>query len=173
MNNVARYILILVLGIFIGLGMAIERSVQAERSGPQPLPLTELQNFAEILGKIKSDYVEDVNDHKLIEDAINGMLAGLDPHSAYLNPEAFKEVRISTEGEFGGLGIEVTMEDGFVKVVSPIDDTPAAKAGIKAGALIVRIDDTPVKGLTLGEAVQQMRGKPDMQRLAPRSQPHA
>ena len=110
--------------------------------------------------KIKSDYVEDVDDKKLLEDAITGMLAGLDPHSSYLDPQGFKEVRIGTEGEFGGLGIEVTMENGFIKVVSPIEDTPAARAGIKPGDLIVRLDDKAVKGLTLSDAVKLMRGKP-------------
>lgn len=162
MKHLARCTLILLIGIFIGFGITLERAVLAERSSSDTgtLPLSELQNFAEILSRIRSDYVEPVKDATLIEDAIHGMLAGLDPHSAYLNPEAYREVRVSTEGEFGGLGIEVTMEDGFVKVVTPIDDTPAAKAGVLPGDLIVRIDDTPVKGLSLADAVKLMRGKP-------------
>ncbi|HWI15118.1 MAG TPA: S41 family peptidase, partial [Burkholderiales bacterium] len=109
----------------------------------------------------KSDYVEPVDDKKLITEAINGMLTGLDPHSAYLDQEAFKELQVGTQGEFGGLGIEVGMEDGFVKVVAPIDDTPASRAGIKPGDLIVKLDDMSVKGMTLNDAVKQMRGKPN------------
>jgi len=113
-----------------------------------------------VFTRIKNDYVEEVSDDELLEHAIRGMLHGLDPHSAYLNTEEFNELRIGTTGEFGGLGIEVGMEDGFVKVVSPIDDTPAARAGMQAGDLIIRLDDTPVKGLTLNDAVKLMRGKP-------------
>lgn len=162
MTYITRYTLILLLGVFIGAGITLERAVLAERdnSGSGALPLEELRTFTEVYSKIKSDYVEDVDDKKLLEDAITGMLAGLDPHSSYLDPQGFKEVRIGTEGQFGGLGIEVTMENGFVKVVSPIEDTPAARAGLKPGDLIVRLDDTAVKGLTLSEAVKRMRGKP-------------
>jgi len=112
---------------------------------------------------VKSDYVEPVDDKKLITEAINGMLTGLDPHSAYLDQEAFKELQVGTQGQFGGLGIEVGMEDGFVKVVAPIDDTPAARAGIKSGDLIVKLDETSVKGMTLNDAVKRMRGKPNTQ----------
>jgi carboxyl-terminal processing protease len=102
--------------------------------------------FADVFGAIKRNYVEPVEDKKLINEAISGMLSGLDPHSAYLDADAFKELQVGTQGEFGGLGIEVGMEDGFVKVVSPIEDTPAFRAGIKPGDLIVKLDDTPVKG---------------------------
>jgi len=161
MNMVGRYVLILCLGVFLGLGITMERTVFAERADQQPLPLAELRTFTEIFGKVKSDYVESVGDKKLLEDAIHGMLAGLDPHSAYLNPESFKEMRIGTEGKFGGLGIEVTMENGFIKVVAPIDDTPAEKAGLKSGDVITRLDGTPVKGMSLNDAVKHMRGKPD------------
>lgn len=147
------------LGAAIGAALTLNFSAVAERE-PQPLPVEDLRAFAEIFGKIKSDYVEPVEDKKLITEAINGMLAGLDPHSAYLDPEAFKEMQVGTQGEFGGLGIEVGMEDGFVKVVSPIEDTPAFKAGLKSGDLIIKLDDTPVKGLTLNDAVKRMRGKP-------------
>ena len=162
MTYITRYTLILLLGVFIGAGITLERAVLAERhdSASGALPLEELRAFTEVYSKIKSDYVEDVEDKKLLEDAITGMLAGLDPHSSYLDPQGFKEVRIGTEGQFGGLGIEVTMENGFVKVVSPIEDTPAARAGIKPGDLIVRLDDKAVKGLTLSDAVKLMRGKP-------------
>src|SRR5699024_6347109 len=113
------------------------------------LPLEELRAFSEVFGQIKRSYVEPVDDKTLIDGSIRGMLANLDPHSAYLDPEDYKELRIGTSGKFGGLGIEVGMENGFIRVVSPIDDTPAQKAGIKAGDLIVRINDSPVKDLSL------------------------
>lgn len=145
----------IVIGIFIGLIF----SANANRTNTS-LPIDELRNFTEIFGKIKNDYVEDVTDKKLISEAIKGMLSGLDPHSAYLDEDAFKDLQVGTQGEFGGLGIEVGMEDGFVKVVSPIEDTPAWRAGLKSGDLIIKIDDTNVKGLTLGDAVKRMRGKP-------------
>ena len=145
----------IVIGIFIGLIF----SANANRTNTS-LPIDELRNFTEIFGKIKNDYVEDVTDKKLISEAIKGMLSGLDPHSAYLDEDAFKDLQVGTQGEFGGLGIEVGMEDGFVKVVSPIEDTPAWRAGLKSGDLIIKIDDTNVKGLTLGDAVKKMRGKP-------------
>jgi carboxyl-terminal processing protease len=128
-------------------------------NGKAPLPLDELRTFAEVLDRIKSAYVEPVDDKTLLENAIKGMLSNLDPHSAYLEPEDFQELQESTSGEFGGLGIEVGTEDGFVKVVSPIDDTPASKAGIQPGDLIVKIDGQPTKGITLMEAVDKMRGK--------------
>lgn len=145
----------IVIGICIGLIF----SANANRTNTS-LPIDELRNFTEIFGKIKNDYVEDVTDKKLISEAIKGMLSGLDPHSAYLDEDAFKDLQVGTQGEFGGLGIEVGMEDGFVKVVSPIEDTPAWRAGLKSGDLIIKIDDTNVKGLTLGDAVKKMRGKP-------------
>lgn len=124
------------------------------------LPLEQLRTFTDVFTRIKNNYVEDVSDEELLEHAIRGMLSGLDPHSAYLSPEQFDELRVGTTGQFGGLGIEVGMEDGFVKVVSPIDDTPAQRAGMKSGDLIIRLDDKPVKGLTLNDAVKLMRGKP-------------
>jgi carboxyl-terminal processing protease len=157
-----RNFLILTLGLVMGISISVGHSVFAEREKPvtASLPLDELRTFTEVLNKIKTDYVEPVDDKTLLQNAIRGMLTGLDPHSAYLDAEAFKDLQVSTTGEFGGLGIEVGMEDGFVKVISPIDDTPAQQAGIQAGDLIIRIDDTPVKGLTLGEAVNRMRGKP-------------
>lgn len=135
----------------------------ARTAAPQAeatLPLEELRAFAEVLDRIKSSYVEPVDDKTLLESAITGMLSELDPHSSYLKPEALQELQATTSGEFGGLGIEVGMENGFIKVTSPIDDTPAQKAGIKAGDLIIKLDDTPVKGLSLTEAVDKMRGKP-------------
>lgn len=157
-----RYFPSLLLGTALGVLIATTHGVFADRSAQPkvpPLPVDELHTFTEIFTRIKEDYVEEVSDKQLIQYAIEGMLSGLDPHSAYLNPEAYKEMQIGTSGEFGGLGIEVNMEDGFVKVVSPIDDTPAQRAGIKAGDVIVKIDQTPVKGLTLNDAVKMMRGK--------------
>ena len=143
-----------------------ERASQPE--GPQEqgrptraaLPLEELRTFSEVFGRIKNDYVEPVDDRTLLESAIRGMLSGLDPHSSYLNRDEYRDLQVGTTGEFGGLGIEVGMDNGFVKVISPIDDTPAARAGLKAGDLISRIDDRPVKGMSLNEAVNLMRGKP-------------
>jgi carboxyl-terminal processing protease len=124
------------------------------------LPLDELRAFVEVFERVSNDYVEVVDDKKLLEGAISGMLSSLDPHSAYLPPSDYKDMEESTKGEFGGLGMEVGMEDGFVKVISPIDDTPAEKAGVKAGDLIIKLGSEPVKGKTLSEAVNIMRGKP-------------
>jgi carboxyl-terminal processing protease len=148
-------------GVILGATLVFGQMVFADKEATKPdLPLEDLRTFSEIFGRIKSSYVEPVEDKQLLENAIRGMLSGLDPHSTYLDKEQFKELREGTSGEFGGLGIEVSMEDGFVKVVTPIDDTPAAKAGIKPGDLIIRLDDTPVKGMTLNDAVDIMRGKP-------------
>lgn len=157
-----RNLLFVSLGVVLGVTLTINHSVQADKQvvNGTPLPLDELRTFSDVFGKIKSDYVEPTEDSALLEHAIKGMLSGLDPHSAYLEPEAYKELQVGTTGEFGGLGIEVGMEDGFVKVISPIDDTPAQRAGIHSGDLIIRIDDTPVKGLSLNDAVKLMRGKP-------------
>jgi carboxyl-terminal processing protease len=129
-------------------------------SDSAPLPLDDLRTFAEVMDRIKSAYVEPVSDKTLLENAIKGMLSNLDPHSAYLEPEAFRDLQESTSGEFGGLGIELGSEDGFLKVVSPIDDTPASAAGIQPGDLIVKINGQPTKGLSLMQAVEKMRGKP-------------
>ncbi|MDD1612416.1 MAG: S41 family peptidase [Methylococcaceae bacterium] len=157
---------ILSLGIMLGVFISIGGTVLAElnkantESESEALPFEELRTFTEIFGRIKRDYVEPVSDKKLLEDAVRGMLSGLDPHSAYLVPEEYQELKEGTTGQFGGLGIEVTMENGFIKVVSPIDDTPAQRAGLKTGDLIIRLDDKPVKGMTLVEAVKTMRGEP-------------
>jgi len=156
-------IVLLLVGVLTGISISIANGVFAEREATTPvtgLPVAELRTFSDVFGRIKNDYVEEVGDKELLENAIRGMLAGLDPHSAYLDQEQFKELQVGTTGQFGGLGIEVGMEDGFVKVIAPIDDTPAQRAGIKAGDLIIRLDDTPVKGLTLNDAVKIMRGKP-------------
>jgi len=114
--------------------------------------------FGDVFERVRADYVEKPDDNKLIQNAINGMLSGLDPHSSYMDPNGYREMQVETHGEFGGLGIEVTMEDGLIKVVAPIDDTPAAKAGILAGDIITKLDDEPVQGLTLSQAVTKMRG---------------
>ena len=117
-----------------------------------------LDLFGQIFDRVRSEYVEEVTDEELIEKAIDGMLTGLDPHSSYMNEEVWQEMQTDTSGKFGGLGIEITMDEGFVKVVSPIEDTPAFKAGVEAGDYIIQIDETPVFGLTLREAVELMRG---------------
>jgi len=148
----------LVAGIFISLNFS---AIAQKEAGA--LPIEELRTFADVFNAIKMGYVEPVEDKKLITHAISGMLTGLDPHSQYLDADAYKDLQVNTQGEFGGLGIEVGMEDGFVKVVSPIEDTPAYRAGVKAGDLIVKLDDTPVKGMTLSDAVKRMRGKPKTQ----------
>src|SRR5206468_11404199 len=130
------------------------------RSSVSQLPLEELQQLAAVFGMVKSDYVEPVDEKKLITDAIGGMVAGLDPHSQYFDKKTFKEFREGTTGRFVGVGIEMGMEDGLVKVVSPIEGSPAFRAGLKAGDLITKIDDTAVKGLTMDHAVKRMRGEP-------------
>ena len=156
-----RNILILTAGTVLGISLAIGHGVLAQKSEPaQALPLEELRTFTDVFTRIKRDYVEPVDDKTLLEYAIRGMLGGLDPHSSYLDDDAYKDLQTSTSGEFGGLGIEVGMEDGFVKVIAPIDDTPAYRAGVKAGDLIIRLDETPVKGMSLNDAVKLMRGKP-------------
>ena len=121
----------------------------------------QLDLLGDVFERVRADYVKEVSDKKLIEAAINGMLSSLDPHSSYMGPDNFKDMQVQTRGEFGGLGIEVTMEGGYVKVVSPIDDTPAFRAGIKAGDFITHLNDQAVQGLTLAEAVEKMRGKID------------
>ena len=131
------------------------------RNSLAPLPIEELQQLAAVFGMVKSDYVEAVDEKKLISDAIGGMVAGLDPHSVYFDKKSFKEFREGTTGRFVGVGIEIGMEDGLVKVVSPIEGSPAFRAGLKPGDLITRIDDTPVKGLGLEAAVKKMRGEPN------------
>ncbi len=147
-------------GVVLGFSLSMGQGVFATKEAHEDIPLEQLRTFTDVFMRVKRKYVEEVSDEQLLEYAIRGMLNGLDPHSAYLDKEQFNELRIGTSGEFGGLGIEVGMEDGFVKVVSPIDDTPAQRAGVKSGDLIIRLDDEPVKGMTLGDAVKVMRGKP-------------
>ncbi|MFM9437089.1 carboxyl-terminal processing protease [Janthinobacterium sp. CG_23.3] len=148
------------LGMLAGIGASMQFSAVAQKSTAAPLPLEELRQLADVFGLIQSDYVEAVEGKKLLTEAISGMVASLDPHSTYLDKKAFKEMRDSMQGKFVGLGIEVSMEDGYVKVVAPIEDSPAAKAGVLAGDLITRIDNAPMKGLSLDEAIKKMRGEP-------------
>ena len=159
MNAIPR--VLVTLGAAAGLAVLLSfgQGVLAKKEGAT-LPIDSLQTFTEIFTKIKNDYVEPIDDETLLENAIKGMLAGLDPHSAYLVPEDYARHQTGSSGEFGGLGIEVGMEDGFVRIIAPIDDTPAARAGVQAGDLVVRLDDTPVKGMSLEEAVKFMRGEP-------------
>jgi carboxyl-terminal processing protease len=148
------------VGVVAGIMVSLGVTAVAQKDQRLTLPLEELRQLSAVFGVIKENYVEAVEDKKLITEAIGGMLSGLDPHSAYLDADAFRDLRVSTQGEFGGLGIEVGQEDGFVKVVSPIEDTPASRAGVKAGDLIVKIDDKMTKGMSLNDAVKLMRGKP-------------
>ena len=150
---------LLTLGAVAGALTTIQLQAYA-RNSLAPLPLEELQQLAAVFGMVKSDYVEPVDEKKLISDAISGMVAGLDPHSQYFDKKTFKEFREGTTGRFVGVGIEIGMEDGLVKVVSPIEGSPAFRAGIKAGDLITKIDDTAVKGLSMDQAVKRMRGEP-------------
>jgi carboxyl-terminal processing protease len=146
--------LILSFLLFSGHSYAIEKNKK------ENLPIEDLQRFSAVIESIRHYYVNPIEDKQLFESAIHGMLSGLDPHSAFLDPEDFQDLKVSTSGKFGGLGIEVTMEDGFIRVISPIDDTPAKKAGILPGDMIIRLDDTPIKGLSLKKAVELMRGVP-------------
>lgn len=162
MKRLARKTLLpLVAGVMLGVAGTLTTSVIADRSGVSvDLPLEQLRTFSEVFNRVKSDYVAETTSGELIEDAIRGMLSGLDPHSSYLKPDEFEEVQSGTRGEFGGLGIEVGREDGFVKVIAPIDDTPAERAGLQPGDLIIRVDGQSTKGMELNEAVRLMRGEP-------------
>lgn len=158
MYKTKNLIITLLLSIFaVSFALA---NTEENTDADQTLPLDELRTFTEVFAKVKSDYVESIDDRKLIENAIRGMLEGLDPHSAYLDKVSYKELQEGTSGEFGGLGIEVGMEDGYIKVISPIDGTPAAESGIKPGDLIIRLDEKSVRGMSLNDAVDLMRGKP-------------
>jgi len=147
------------LGAVAGALTTMQLQATARNTAAQ-LPLEELQQLAAVFGMVKSDYVEPVDEKKLITDAIGGMVAGLDPHSQYFDKKTFKEFREGTTGRFVGVGIEIGMEDGLVKIVSPIEGSPAFRAGLKSGDLITKIDDTVVKGLTMDQAVKRMRGEP-------------
>ncbi len=151
------------LGAVLGTLLSLTFSALAQREDKAPIPYDDLRLLAAVFGTIKSDYVEPVSDEKLIKAAIVGMVHGLDPHSEFLDAEDFKELQVDTEGKFGGLGIDVSIEDGVLRVVSPIEDTPAFRAGIKPGDLIVKIGDAATSGMTIGKAVELMRGEPGTQ----------
>ncbi len=158
MRHYVRLILLLGAALWIAVSVAQEGDTAASDSARGLLPLEELRTFTRVYDHIRSSYVEEISDAQLLEYAIKGMLSELDPHSSYLDTQAYGNLQIHTSGEFGGLGIEVGMENGFVRVIAPIDDTPAYHGGVQAGDLIIRLDDTPVKGMTLNEAIQMMRG---------------
>ncbi len=160
MGKKVKQVSLIGLGMLAGIAATTQFSALAQRVGGAPLPLEELRQLSDVFGLIKSDYVEKVDDKKLVTEAIAGMVASLDPHSVYLDKKAYKEMRESMQGKFVGLGIEVGVEDGYIRVVTPIEDSPAAKAGIKAGDLITRIDNLPLKGLSLDESIKKMRGEP-------------
>jgi carboxyl-terminal processing protease len=150
------------IGAVLGIAASLHFSAVADRQiSALQLPVDDLRLFSEVFGRIKSDYVEPVEDRKLLKEAINGMLTGLDPHSAFLDQEAYKDLQVGTQGEFGGLGIEVGAEEGFIKVIAPIEDTPAFRAGVLAGDIIIKLDEVSVKGISLSDAVKRMRGKPN------------
>jgi carboxyl-terminal processing protease len=159
MGNKTKSLGLVGLGMVAGIAVSMQFSALAQKAAT-PLPLEELRNLSEVFSLIKSDYVEQVDDKKLLQDAIAGMVSSLDPHSTYLDKAAFKEMRESIHGKFVGIGIEVGVEDGYIKVVAPIEDSPAWRAGIKAGDLITRLDNEPLKGLSLDDAIKKMRGEP-------------
>jgi len=148
------------IGLIAGVSISYGVTAYAFRDNRFPIPVDEIREFTDVFGAIKANYVEPVEDKKLMQEAISGMLAGLDPHSAFLDGDAYRDLQIGTQGEFGGLGIEVGSEDGAIKVIAPIDDTPAARAGIRAGDLIIKIDDKFTRGMSLADAIKLMRGKP-------------
>ncbi len=160
MGNKLKSFGLVTLGLVAGIAASLQYSAMAQKA-TAPLPIEELRQLADVFGLIKTDYVEPVDDDKLITEAITGMVASLDPHSVYLDKKAFKELQETTQGKFVGLGIEVGMEDGYVKIIAPIEDSPADKAGIKAGDLITRLDSLSVKGMSLDDAVKHMRGEPN------------
>ncbi|HEY0488632.1 MAG TPA: S41 family peptidase [Telluria sp.] len=157
----ARNIGLVGLGVVAGFAASLQVTALAQRGGDlQPLPIEEIRQLADVYGLIKTDYVEPVEDKKLLSEAISGMVASLDPHSAYLDKKAYREMQDSMQGRFVGLGIEVAMEDGYVKIITPMEGSPAFRAGIKPGDVITRIDNAPVKGMSLDEAIKRMRGEP-------------
>ncbi len=162
MSVKVRTLLAVAFGVAIGISLSMSHGVLAEKeaTNDDTLPWEDARLLAEVLERVKQDYVESVDDHALIESAVRGMVSALDPHSAFLDHEEYDEIRISTTGNYSGVGIEVTMEDGAVKVVAPIEGTPAARAGIHAGDVIVSIDDVPVDSAGLNDAINRMRGKP-------------
>jgi carboxyl-terminal processing protease len=155
-----KSIVLIGLGMTAGIAASLQYSALAQKTAGAPLPLAELRQLSDVFGLIKSDYVEPVEGRKLLTEAISGMVASLDPHSVYLDKKSYADMRSSIRGKFVGIGIEVGMEDGYLKVVAPIEDSPAARAGIKAGDLITRLDSLPMRGLSLDDAIKRMRGEP-------------
>src|SRR5262249_23887594 len=159
-----RKVSLIFLGAIAGAGLTLlvthPRTVSVGSRAEAALSDTykQLNLFGEVFERVRADYVEKPDDSKLVQSAINGMLSGLDPHSSYMDPKSFRDIQVQTRGEFGGLGIEVTMEDGLIKVVAPIDETPAAKAGVMANDIITKLDEEQVQGLTLNQAGEKMRG---------------
>ena len=160
MGSKTKTIGFIALGMAAGIAASLQFSAIAQKTGGGPLPLEELRRLSDVFGLIKTDYVEAVDDKKLLTEAISGMVASLDPHSVYLDKKSFKEMRESMQGRFVGVGIELAMDDGYIKVVAPIEESPAARAGIRSGDVITRIDNLQLKGFSLDEAVKRMRGAP-------------
>ncbi len=162
MKRFNRHSLAIALLVFAGSSFANESSEAPadEEKLPPRLPLNELRVFAEVFNRVSEAYVEEIDDRTLLENAIKGMLSQLDPHSAYLDRETFSDLQENTTGNYGGLGLEVAMDSGFLRVVTPMDDTPADRAGIESGDMILQLDDTPVKGMSLNDAIETMRGEP-------------
>ena len=158
MGMKAKHFGLVGVGVLVGVAASFQLSAHAQKAGA-PLPLDELRQLADVYGLIKTDYVEPVEDKKLLSEAIGGMVASLDPHSVYLDQKAFRDMREAVQGKFVGVGVEISNEDGYIKVVSPIEDTPAFKVGIKPGDLITRIDNVPVRNMSSDEAIKRMRGK--------------
>lgn len=154
-----KNIALICTGLIAGVALTLQLSATAQQGGSN-LPLDELRTLSNVFGQIKRDYVESVEDKRLLTDAIKGMVSGLDPHSSYLDKKDFAEMQEHTQGKFAGLGIEITSEDGVVKILNPIEDTPAARAGLQPGDLITRLDDKPVRGMSLDQSVRRMRGEP-------------
>ncbi|MHB1512219.1 MAG: S41 family peptidase [Acidiferrobacter sp.] len=164
-KSLTRYALILLAGVFLGAGLTVERAVEADRAAHEratlsQLPLRELRTFAEVFNIVKAEYVVPVSSRTLIDNALRGMVNNLDPHSQYLDPRQYRQLRVDTTGRFGGVGLEVTEYKGFLKVVTPIHGTPGGRSGIKPGDLIVRINGTFIQGLSLRKAVHLLRGRP-------------
>lgn len=160
MRQTLKHIGLIVLGLATGAAATLAFSQASAQTAASPLPLEQLRLLAEVFGQIKREYVQPVDDKKLLTAAIKGMVSSLDPHSSYLDKDEYKELQEQTRGRFAGLGIEISQEDGLVKVISPIEDSPAFRAGLRPGDLITRIDDKPVRGMTLDQAVKRMRGAP-------------
>ena len=158
MQQIFKNCLLIVSGVLTGVVITWQLTATAQQSAS--LPLEELRLLSTVFGSIKREYVEPIEDKKLLTDAVKGMVGSLDPHSAFLDTKDFSDMQEQTQGKFAGLGIEISSEDGLVKVMNPIEDTPAAKAGLQAGDLITRLDDKPVRGMTLDQAVRKMRGEP-------------